>query len=924
MSKSAVSSHTWQQQQQQQVIQQRSSSSQSYDLIPAAILGKASRPYSNAHSHGAKHGGKLDGKNTLKLPLPSHRGKSTKKKNNINKSSSSSNADDDFDGFSDGGEDDDDDDPSYGPGGRPIIHKPSNGINNRRNPSSSFMTKIKYTNNNNNNNNSSSSSSKPARGGSKGKSMTKGKGKTKIKVNLQRQQQTAIVAKVTKSIPCAAAALNDDDDDDDIINNNNNNDDDSSSISSVESMDTPSEISDDSDNYIERSLENTHLHNGDEDEDEDDNDEDDEDDDIIIDDNDNDDDDDDDDVYQAVDDVSDGADELDTNVEQLEEQVIIQTENFNLPSSHLSDFSSTKDSQEYVQSPTGRNGLSFADQTGTHAGNSESLASDRHVHFQSGHNQQKASTDSSSSSSSFSDSDMYSDDDLMSDFLQQDALDPDLRKIIESDADSLYNQRHPEFVVTHDYYDFPGNIYHTESDSSYQSDSSDYDIESDGGETTDEDYPPPATITHPRSLLRRDSSASLSASHDENSNNASSRPFRRRGPLRGTFVADPHKPVALVAPNGTSLILIPPYASSRHDWLETAAANSLVGSTVNTALNSPTTMPSASVTKLFDFDSDTDAAIAAAAAAADGGAGGANGMVANGGGCGDGNGESNGQTTANHPASFFQYNGVDCLDIDEDMEDCEDDSEALLNVDDFIDFGESSSDEGEEEEEEEDEYVARSTHNYERSEVKEDFYDSDAFATPSAPNGSNNHVKTSDATPSRRPSKDNSSSSINNNNNKNEVILDAERLLNRLDGGVVTAFRQNHNRYHALIRLPPHKEFLPANSPSRSASNVSSVFRRTKFSERPSRQKRRYVPLSLSSSAAAAAAKGASGAIVAGGYSTPVTDRKRTASSLGYSGSEAVRRKLLDSSRRGSAVLNSSIPSTPATPAPSVTIGSAH
>ncbi|KAI5294688.1 hypothetical protein KEM56_005789, partial [Ascosphaera pollenicola] len=175
-------------------------------------------------------------------------------------------------------------------------------------------------------------------------------------------------------------------------------------------------------------------------------------------------------VYDAVDDVSDGADELDMSVEQLEEQEIIQTEHFEFPasSSHLSDFSARDDAQDY--------GWGAA-------------AGDKHVHFQTAYNARNnisnngndddgnidalnmahanaAMNDSSSDSEiTFSDEEDEDEDDLMSDFLQQDALDPDLRKIIESDADALYNQRRPEFVVSHEIYDFPRNIYHTESDS---------------------------------------------------------------------------------------------------------------------------------------------------------------------------------------------------------------------------------------------------------------------------------------------------------------------------------------------------------------------------------------------------------------------------------------------------------------------------
>jgi hypothetical protein len=92
--------------------------------------------------------------------------------------------------------------------------------------------------------------------------------------------------------------------------------------------------------------------------------------------------------------------------------------------------------------------------------------------------------------------------------------------------------------------------------------------------------------------------------------------------------------------------------------------------------------------------------------------------------------------------------------------------------------------------------------------------------------------------------------------NSEQHDSNAERFLNHLDKGIVTAFRRNHNRYQALLRLPQHREFMPANSPARPAS----VFRHAK----PADQR------------------------------TPTRKRK----SSGYAGGEAVRRKLMDAQRR--------------------------
>jgi hypothetical protein len=113
----------------------------------------------------------------------------------------------------------------------------------------------------------------------------------------------------------------------------------------------------------------------------------------------------------------------------------------------------------------------------------------------------------------------------------------------------------------------------------------------------------------------------------------------------------------------------------------------------------------------------------------------------------------------------------------------DDDSEDMLNVDDFIDFGNGSSD--------------------------EDMDDIDNQASPVVP--SSIHGSTT-ASPYR--------------NNEPSQGNSAERLLNHLDQGIVTAFRRNHSRCQALIRLTKHREFMPANSSSR-----ASVFKRTKLSD---------------------------------------------------------------------------------------------
>ena len=269
----------------------------------------------------------------------------------------------------------------------------------------------------------------------------------------------------------------------------------------------------------------------------------------------------------------------------------------------------------------------------------------------------------------------------------------------------------------------------------------------------------------------------------------------------GTFVADPHKPVALVDCTGKHLVIIPAYASSRHDWLE-SATNSICG----TANNSPR----ATTMHLVD-ESDTDALaspnhvdLSPMLASS------ANLMMT-----ALGNEVTTGGQVMGPPEAFYPSRD---FAIDSSFEDDEeDDPEAALNVDDFIDFGNGSSDDDMDKE-----------------------FDDDALASPMA--APTIPVAAGTPTPNR---------------NGDTQTNSAERFLNHLDRGIVTAFRRNHNRYQALLRLPQHREFMPANSPSRPAS----VFRHAKHADQR----------------------------------TPT--RKRKAS--GYNGGEAVRRKLMDAHRRG-------------------------
>jgi hypothetical protein len=506
--------------------------------------------------------------------------------------------------------------------------------------------------------------------------------------------------------------------------------------------------------------------------------------------------------YAAVDEID---DDEDMDVERLEEQMILDSEDdsqlikstFSTSDAPGLDewegFGSFDDHILFSTEPLLEDNLYSAMETfGETDFTSEAVETpvQRHVHF-------VVEEDDDADSDSSSDSrDGSTDDEIPGDFLQQDSLDPTLRRMIDNDYDPSNNQRYEDIFGESDI-SHPANIYHVESDAAVSDGSSGY--ETDDGETTDEDLPPPATITHPRSILRRDSTTSLTATGD--STIQRSNPPRRRGPIMGTFVADPKKPVALVDCTGKHLVIIPAYASSRHDWLE-SATNSMCG----TAHNSPRT----TTMHLVD-ESDTDALTSPNGFELNPMLSSGNLMIT-----ALGNDATPGGQVMGPPEAFYpsqNYGGDSSYDEDDE------DDERMLNVDDFIDFGNGSSDE-------EDEGMNKGS-------------DDDEGLTASPAVTSTIQGMT---TPTPNRAKDNNDSS--------------ERFLNHLDKGIVTAFRRNHTRYQTLIRLPQHREFMPANSPSR----VASVFKHSRYTD----------------------------------PRTPPRKRK----SNQYSGGEAVRRKLIDGHRR--------------------------
>jgi hypothetical protein len=172
-----------------------------------------------------------------------------------------------------------------------------------------------------------------------------------------------------------------------------------------------------------------------------------------------------DDVYAAVDDISDGDDE-DQDVEILEELLIVESEDEH----EVDDVFKTSNVSELELAGTNTfedhlllSAASFFDEEQLYSAMetfgetdfaSEAAAETpmpRRVHFE---------EDSDTSS----DSDSHTEDEIPSDFLQQDSLDPQLRRMIENDNENYSGRRRQsdELFAESDY--GHSNIYHVESD----------------------------------------------------------------------------------------------------------------------------------------------------------------------------------------------------------------------------------------------------------------------------------------------------------------------------------------------------------------------------------------------------------------------------------------------------------------------------
>jgi hypothetical protein len=179
-----------------------------------------------------------------------------------------------------------------------------------------------------------------------------------------------------------------------------------------------------------------------------------------------------DDIYAAVDYITDAEDE-EQDVEQMEEMMIMESERSQraMPTSELNDehwtISNVFDDHMFLPAASffdEEHLYSAMDAFGEPEMTSEAVETPvaRRVHFE-------------ERSDSSSDSDSHTDDEIPGDFLQQDSLDPQLRRMIENDHESYrtnHRRQSEEIFGDADY--GHGNIYHVESEGSSEGSLSGY------------------------------------------------------------------------------------------------------------------------------------------------------------------------------------------------------------------------------------------------------------------------------------------------------------------------------------------------------------------------------------------------------------------------------------------------------------------
>ena len=305
----------------------------------------------------------------------------------------------------------------------------------------------------------------------------------------------------------------------------------------------------------------------------------------------------------------------------------------------------------------------------------------------------------------------------------------------------------------------------------------------DQGETTDEEDVPASATTRPQALLRHPS-ASLLHHHAQSPPDLKARidrprPSQRRGPTLGSWVADPTKPIAIVDSSGKRLIIYPAQRPQQKDTKIFPTLSSSSQSSVNTsprvATSQMMTRSCMPVIEDSDFDrselSSQDFTAPMLSASPN--------LMMTGLLHGVSGGEHihrGGQFAKAAEVFYPWYNAgpdgkglFDDLNIDNYVDNNDDDDgEGVLNVEDFINFGEDS-----EGSDHETEFVVKS----DQPDPNANQEDEQARQSPTVSSDSS-----------------------------------ARSLLEHFDKGVVTAFRRNQYSYDSRSHRLPHSSSLRQNT----------------------------------------------------------------------------------------------------------------
>lgn len=243
---------------------------------------------------------------------------------------------------------------------------------------------------------------------------------------------------------------------------------------------------------------------------------------------------------------------------------------------------------------------------------------------------------------------------------------------------------------------------HENDDGSSVGSSSGY--ETDYGDTTDEEDVPASATKRPQSLLRQPSLSSLERECQVPATPAAKGSFGfpgtpagyRRGPRMGTWTVDSTKPCAVIDSTGENMIICPATRPSKPDNMPVSIANT----TISTANASPIVSqpPLATAPDDNGIDPSGFSSQASMYEYNDPVLGPGSDMVAASAPLSTGHSRQPSKDDLFSGSSVFlpmdAMGNVSSLFGVEDLNDDEDDDDALLNIDDFIDFGDDSSDDG--------------------------------------------------------------------------------------------------------------------------------------------------------------------------------------------------------------------------------------